>query len=596
MVAERIEKLRYIMESEGIDGYIIVTSDYHNSEYVGEYFKERGYMSGFTGSAGTLVVLKNMAALWTDGRYFIQAKNQLQGSGIELMPDGMDGVPDIKSYLLDNLNTGNVVGFDGRTVSGIFAINLGKELENKNISIRGDINLVDEIWNDRPELSKEPVWELKVEYTGIESDKKLCMVREKMEEYGADSFILTSLDDIAWLLNLRGNDVAYCPVFLAYMIIFKDSVCLYADKSIFSKEIKEKLFNMGIEIRGYNEIYDNLRCISSKKILLDKGKINYGIYKSISKDKELLNKENPTTELKAVKNPVEVDNFRKAHIKDGVAVTKFMCWLKQNIGKIKITELSATEKLEEFRCKQDGYIGPSFGPIMAYGEHGAIAHYSATVHTDFQVEPDNFLLSDTGGHYYEGTTDITRTYAMGNITDDMKKMYTLVLAGNLNLGAAKFPYGVRGVNLDVLARRPLWNYGLDYNHGTGHGVGYLLNVHEGPNSIRWKIPAANVNSAVFKEGMITSNEPAIYIEGKYGVRLENLFVCIKEEKKSMGQQFMKFETLTMVPFDLDAVDKRYLSNEEIELLNQYHKRVFNVLSPFFEGEELVWLEKATRAI
>ncbi len=595
MVRKRLSELRKIMGKTGIDGYIITTSDYHGSEFVGDYFKEREYMSGFTGSAGTLVVLKDKAALWTDGRYFIQAEEQLRGSSIELMRSGEKGVCDISTFLLNNLKYGETIGFDGRCVSSVFAENLCKWAADKGINIESNINLVEEIWTDRPKLSDRPVWELGNEYTGMEVMEKLSLVRQKIKASGGEVLVLSSLDDIAWLLNLRGDDIKYNPVFLSYMIIYENKSYLYANKNIFSDKIVIKLADAGVEIRPYNDIYDSLAKIEENKIVLDKSKVNYAILKGIDSSKTIISRINPTTELKAVKTETEADNMARAHIKDGVAVTRFMYWLKSNVGKETITEISGAEKLESLRAEQDGYIGPSFEPIMAYGEHGAIVHYAPSQATNTELKAESFLLCDTGGHYYEGTTDITRTFALGELTEEQKMMYTLVLAGNLKLAAAKFPYGIRGINLDVLAREPLWKKGFDFKHGTGHGVGYLLNVHEGPNNISPYIMADKIKEGVLEAGMITSDEPGIYIKGKYGIRLENLLLC-KEEKITEYGRFMGFETITVVPFDLDAVDISFMTDEEIFLLNSYHRKVYKKISPYLSGEELLWLQKATREV
>ncbi len=548
------------MKREGVNAYIIPTADFHGSEYVGEYFKTREYMSGFTGSAGTMLVLQNEALLWTDGRYFIQAEEELKDTGIRLMKMGQNNVPDIIDFLFNKLNEGDTIGFDGRTISCNFISNLEEKIKSKNISFLYNIDLVNEIWIDRTKISKEKVWELHDKYSGVTREEKIKDVREKMKEYRADSHILTSLDDIAWMLNLRGNDIKCNPVFLSYLIISKTDIYLYANDSIFSSEIKEKLEFAGVEIKEYNSIYKDLSSLTGS-VLLDKSKANYMILKSISPKAAIINKVNPTTIMKAVKNEVEIENMRKAHIKDGIAVTKFMYWLKSNIGKEDISEISAAKKLESYRMEQEGYLGASFEPIMAYGFHGAITHYSATEESNLVLDTKGFLLSDTGGQYYEGTTDITRTYVLGELTDEQKKAFTLVLKGNLNLAAAKFLYGVRGINLDYLARGPLWENGMDYNHGTGHGIGYLLNVHEGPNGFRWKALSEKIDSAIFEAGMITSNEPGFYKEGEHGIRHENLILCKKDEATEYGQ-FMSFENLTLVPFDLDAVDISFMTDRE----------------------------------
>ena len=591
MIKERIARLRELMKEAGVSAYLIETEDFHGSEYVGEYFKEREYMSGFTGSAGTLIVTMDRAALWTDGRYFLQAEEQLRDSGIELMKMGTEGTPDTKEFLLEQVKDRQTIGFDGRTISALYALDLKKEAEKRGIGLNPSLDLPGKIWTDRPKLKSKKVWELSADYVGMDRKEKLSRVREQMKEEKADVYVLSSIDDIAWLLNLRGDDVECNPVFLSYMVIFDEKAYLYADKDIFSDDIKMALAGVGVEIRGYNDIYGNLKALTADNILLDETKVNFAIINSIDKSKKIINKINPTTLLKSVKTLKEVENMRKAHIKDGVAVTKFMYWIKKHVRTEEITEISGADKLEEYRRQQENYLGPSFEPIFAYGEHGAIVHYSATEETNAKIKAEGFLLADTGGQYLEGTTDITRTFVLGKLTDEQKKIYTLVLAGNLELGAAKFKENVKGCVLDMLARQPLWEHGLDFNHGTGHGVGYLLNVHEGPQRIAY----GAYNSEGFKEGMITSNEPGMYLSGQYGVRLENLMVCVKKEKNEYGQ-FLGFDTLTMVPWDLEAVDRTYLNERQIRLLNEYHKQVFDTLSPYMEEDELMWLKEATRAI
>lgn len=594
-VVGRLSALRAIMKEKNINAYIICTDDFHGSEYVGSYFKARAFMSGFTGSAGTLVVLENEAGLWTDGRYFLQAGTQLEGSTITLMKIGEEGVPTIAEYLADRLSDGSSIGFDGRTVTDTFMNRITEKIKGRGMVYVCGEDLVDRVWTDRPALSKEPVWELDVKYAGMSRSGKLVKLRETMKKEKADILVLTALDDIAWLLNLRGNDVAYNPVFLSYMMIKAESAVLYLDESILSADIKAKLAADGVELGKYNDIYSDLKKVSPDAVVMvDSATANYLIVHSLPNPKNVKAGQSPVVLPKAIKTQAEMENERKAHIKDGMAVTHFMYWLKQNVGKLDITEMSAAVKLDEFRKKQEGYLGGSFDPIMGYGPHGAIVHYSATEETDAELEPSGFLLADTGGHYYEGSTDITRTIALGALTDEEKKVFTLVLKGHLNLAAAKFLYGARGENLDYIAREPLWRNGMDYNHGTGHGVGYLLNVHERPNGIRTKLVPGNT-TAVFEEGMITSDEPGMYIEGKFGIRHENLILCVRREKTKYGQ-FMGFEPLTMVPFDLDAVDTSYMTDEEKERLNAYHAKVFETISSDFEGEELLWLEHATRAV
>lgn len=594
-IKERLNALRELMYKKNIQAYIVVTDDFHSSEYVGGYFKVREYLSGFTGSAGTLVVLKDRAALWTDGRYFIQAEEQLKGSSIELMKSGQPNVPEITEYLYNSLNEDDTIGFDGRTVSNAFACKLIEALRDKSITLSYQVDLAGEIWTDRPSLSREPVWELDVKYTGLSRKEKLDSIREKMAETGSDILLLTALDEIAWLLNLRGNDVACTPVFLAYMIIEKSSATLCVNKEILNDEIIHQLENDGISLADYNDFYSLISETDNDKIVqLDGSTANYCVIKSIPESTKIIDSQSPVVMMKAIKAPAEMNNIRAAHIKDGVAVTRFIYWLKHNADKENITELSAAEKLEEFRAENDTYLGPSFEPIIAYGAHGAIVHYEATEETNVRMEPKGLCLTDTGGHYLEGTTDITRTIALGKLTQEEKTAFTLVLKGHLNLAAAKFKYGICGENLDYLARYPLWEHGLDYNHSTGHGVGYLLSVHEGPQRIYWNV-YTNPKHYILEEGMVISNEPGYYLENHFGIRHENLVLVRKGKKNSYGQ-FMYLESLTMVPFDRDAIDTALLNSAELEWLNAYHKKVFDTISPYLNGDELEWLKKVTEEI
>ena len=593
-VRERIAALREKMQDRKIDAYLVPTDDFHASEYVGEYFKCRKYITGFTGSAGTAVILQDMAGLWTDGRYFIQAAAQLEGTGVELFKMGEPGVPTVHEFLEEKLGDGMCLGFDGRTVNAKEAVELEKILGKKGAFLSVDYDLIGEVWEDRPALSCEPVMELDVKWAGESRADKCARIRKAMEEKGADVFVLTSLDDIAWLLNIRGGDVHCCPVVLSYLVMTKTEIRLFANEKAFSAEIQAALLKDGVTLLPYDDIYEYVKTFAKEMtVLLCKKKVNSRLVSNIPEGVTVLDEENLTLLPKAVKNPVEVENERIAHIKDGVALTKFIYWLKRNVGKIPVTELSAEEKLYSFRMQQENFIDNSFDPIISYGAHAAINHYSATPETDIAIEPGNFVLADTGGHYYEGTTDTTRTIVMGTVNDEQKKYFTAVLRGMLNLGNAKFRYGCTGVNLDYLARGPLWELGKDFNHGTGHGVGYLLNVHEGPNSFRWKVIPGN--NAVLEEGMITSDEPGYYVENEYGIRHENMIVCKKAEKTEFGQ-YMCFEFLTMVPFDLDAVVPEQMTARERELLNAYHAQVYEKISPYLNEEEKEWLKDATRAI
>lgn len=595
-VKERLTALRKRMAEKRIDAYLIPTDDFHNSEYVGDYFKCRAYVSGFSGSAGTLLVTTDKAFLWTDGRYFLQAEEQLQGTGIELMKIGEPGVLPLMPFLFRTLQSGQTLGFDGRTLGARFADILAQNFQRRQVQIHWDLDLVGEIWSNRPALAAQPIWRLLDKYTGQSAKEKCNWLREEMRQKKTDIFLLSSLDDIAWLLNLRGNDVDCNPVFLAFLTITQEEIRLYVQGKEVTEEIMTYLEKLGVTLRPYDAVYEDLAQIPQGQCLwLDNSRVNYAIFKSIAQGVRIFNRPNPTILKKAVKNQIEQENERLAHIKDGVAVTKFMYWLKKNVGKKSITECSAARHLEQLRKAQEDYIEPSFTPIMAYGSHGAIVHYSATPETDVPLEPHGFLLSDTGGQYLQGTTDITRTFALGELTEQEKFHYTLILRSNLRLGAAKFLEGCRGVNLDILARQPLWELGLDFNHGTGHGVGYLLNVHEAPNAIRWKLSQDRNADPIYQPGMITSNEPGLYLTGKYGIRLENMILCCKGKKTEFGQ-FLEFETITMVPFDLDAVEPSLLDEKERRLLNEYHHKIRETLQPYLDKEEKVWLKQVTREI
>ena len=585
--------LRERMQKESVNAYLIMTDDFHGSEYVGDYFKSREYISGFTGSAGTLLVRKDCAGLWTDGRYFLQAETQLAGSGITLFRSGQPGVPDLEDYLVEQLADGQTLGFDGRCVMAGYARKLRERLEQKGVRIRNDLDLVGDVWPDRPALSKEPVWQLAERYAGIGVKDKLAEVRQILHKKKADWFLLASLEDICWLLNVRGNDVACTPVVLSYLMMSRDQVFWYVQREAVPEPVQADLQEAGVVLREYGQIYEDAsRLPGGVRLLCDENHVNDALISRIAPDVVVVDGENPTLLLKAVKNPVEIANEKAAHIKDGIAVTRFIYWLKTRVGREEITEISAASRLEMFRREQEDYLEPSFYPILAYGPHGAIVHYSADETSDVLLEPEGFLLADTGGHYMEGTTDITRTIALGPLTEEQKEMYTTVLKAHIRLADAVFLQGAAGVSLDVLARTPLWERGLDYNHGTGHGVGYLLSVHEGPNSFRFRPSAVRGGDHVMKEGMITSDEPGIYLEGKFGVRLENLLVCAARQTNSYGT-FLGFESLTMVPFDRDAILWDMLSEKELRWLAAYHQKVYESLAPHLSEEERQWLRETT---
>ena len=590
-ITERIVKLKELMKERGIDYYIIPSADYHQSEYVGDYFKGREWISGFTGSAGTVVVTQNEVGLWTDGRYFIQAEKQLQGSGITLFKMGEEGVPTFIQYIVNNIQSGETLGFDGKVLATNTVLDFEAKLKDKKVNFNFEFDLVGEIWRDRPSLPASQVFVLEEKFTGESVEKKLTRVRNILEEENCDVNIITSLDDIAWIFNIRGNDVKNNPVNLAYAAITVDKAVLYIGEEKLNSEVEKYLYKNGVEVRDYFEIYEDMERVSNSNIIMmDLNKVNYTIFKKLNPEIKVINRSNPSTIMKACKNKVELENLRNSHVKDGVAVTKFMYWLKNSIGKEEITEMSATQKLESFRKEQELYIEPSFDTIAAYESNAAMMHYKSTPETDRRLEAKNLFLVDSGGQYFDGTTDITRTFVLGECSEELKKHFTLVLKGMINLSKVKFLYGVTGTNLDILARQALWNIGIDYKCGTGHGVGFLLNVHEGPQGIR-----VQYNSQVLEEGMNVTNEPGVYIAGSHGIRLENELIVQKAEKTEFGQ-FMKFETMTYAPLDLDGVIKELLSKEEIEYLNNYHQMVYEKVSPYLTLEEKEWLKEYTRAI
>lgn len=596
MIKNRIEDLRKIMDENNIYAYIIPSSDFHQSEYVGDYFKSREYISGFTGSAGTIVITKNEAGLWTDGRYFSQAEDELKGSGIELFKCGMPGVLEIDEFLEKVMPQNSTLAFDGRVISVSEGEKLSQKLNAKNIKIKYDNDLINIIWNERPSISNEKAFLLDIKYTGEDFKSKLNKVREAMKEKEATVHIISALDDIAWLFNIRGRDVKYNPVLISYAIVTLEDVYLFVDEEKLDDDIKLELSKCNTIIKPYLDIYEFVKQIDNKEVvLLDKAKTNFAIYNNIPSDVEKINSFNPCMLFKCIKNEVELDNIRKSHIKDGVAMTKFMYWLKTNIGKIYMDEVSVDEQLLKFRQEQDGFIEPSFNTIAGYKDHGAIIHYSATKESAYELKGEGLLLVDSGGQYYDGTTDITRVYVLGEVEDIQKTHFTAVVRGMINLSMAKFMHGCRGYNLDILARGPIWELGLDYRTGTGHGIGFVLNVHEAPNGFRWKIVPERNDSCILEAGMVTTNEPGIYIDGSHGIRIENELITIKGEETEYGQ-LMEFEAITLAPIDLDGIRPELMTKKEIEYLNNYHKKVYDKISPFLNENEREWLKEYTRAI
>ena len=593
-VSERIAKLRALMAEKGIDAYVVPTADFHQSEYVGEHFKARKYITGFSGSYGTAVICQDDAGLWTDGRYFFQATNELEGSGVRLMKMFVGDTPSVTEYLADKIPEGGKVGFDGRVLS----MDEGKEYEDalspKNISIDYEEDLIDQIWEDRPPLSDKPAFFLEEKYSGESSAHKLERVRKVMKDNGATVPIIASLDDTGWLLNVRGDDIDFFPLLLSYSIVRMDGVDLYVDETKLNDRILEEFKKVNVTLHPYNDIYEDIKKLdASETALIDPMKMNYALYKNIPC--KIAEAANPTILMKAMKNDVELENIKEAHIKDGIAITKFMYWIKTRYDKEDITELSSADKLTSLRAAQEGYIRDSFEPLCAFADHAAMMHYSPSKETDVVLKEGAMFLNDTGGGYYEGSTDITRTFILGSIDQDMKKYFTAVVRAMMNLSRANFLYGCHGYNLDVLVRQPIWDLNIDFQCGSGHGVGYLGNVHEPPTGFRWYVVPSKNEHHQLEEGMVITDEPGIYEDGKFGIRIENEFIVRKGELNKYGQ-FMHFETITFAPIDLDGIDPEEMTKSEREWLNNYHKDVYEKIGPHLTDEEREWLKEYTRAI
>ena len=591
-VPERLAALRKKMQENNVTFYIVPTDDFHQDEYVGDHFKARVYITGFTGSAGTALITETEAFLWTDGRYFIQAAKELEDSTVELMKMSEPGVPTISQFLKEHVKPGQILGFDGRTLSMDEGTGYRDAAEKAGGAVRYDLDLIDEIWEDRPPMSDKPAWLLPVEYAGKTAEDKIRDIREKMAEAGADVHVETTPDDICWTLNIRGDDIDYFPLMLSYALITADAYHLYVDDKKLSPEIGQYLKDLGVTVHPYNDVYEDAKKISGA-VMVDPNKVNYALYHNIPADCTKINVMSPEETFKTVKNPVEVSNIRKAEIKDSVAHIRFMKWLKENVGKIRITEISASDKLDEFRAEMGNFIKPSFEPISSYAEHAAIIHYAPTPETDAELKPEGMLLTDTGAGFWEGSTDITRTYVLGPITQKMKEDFTVVAISNLSLGNAVFTKGITGVALDNLARNPFWKRRMNYNHGTGHGVGYLLNIHESPASFRSRFVEGD--TAILEEGMVITDEPGFYVEGSHGIRLENELLVVNDVANEFGQ-FMRLEPITFVPFDLDAIEPEIMTAEERTMLNDYHKKVYEITSPYLNDEEKEWLRKYTREV
>jgi Xaa-Pro aminopeptidase len=592
-VNERIQALRQAMINEGIDAYIIPSSDPHLSEYVAAHWKSREWISGFTGSAGIVVITKDHAGLWTDSRYFIQAEEQLRGSEMVLHKLKVPHTPEYLSWVNENLAEGSTIGYDGWLFSVGQVRNMAKAFSKKKFVLNQDHDLIAKVWSDRPSLPKDYIFEHALKYAGTSREAKLAAVRSKMKEQNADGYFVTVLDEIAWLLNMRGEDVDCNPVFIGYVLVEKDKTVLFINPVKIPEGLKGTLDKAGVVVKPYNEVDSYLRSFSKEHtIMVDKSSCNVYLYNCINEENRL-DIENLISPAKAIKNQVEAENIRLVMEKDGVALVRFYRWLEHTLPQRPIPETEVAMKLKEFRKQMGDYFGESFDAIVGYKANGAIVHYHAEPDTCAKIKSEGILLIDSGGQYLNGTTDITRTVALSTPTEQQQKDYTLVLKGNLAISMAKFPKGTYGAQFDAMARQHLWRHARNYGHGTGHGVGAFLNVHEGPHSFS---PAVSPRTTMPIEiGTITSNEPGLYREGKYGIRIENLVMCVPAFETEFGE-FYQFETLTLFPIDTTLIDTSWLSQEETDWLNQYHKEVLERLSPMLLPEEAEWLEHKCRPI
>lgn len=589
-IKERIHALRMTFRPNNIKAFIIPSTDPHLSEYVAPYWMSREWISGFTGSAGTAVILMDKAGLWTDSRYFLQAEKELEGSGITLYKEMLPETPSITKFLCQNLKPGESVSIDGK----MFSVQQVEQMKEDLAPYQLQVNLFGDplknIWKDRPSMPDAPAFIYDVKYAGKSCGEKVAAIRTELKKKGIFALFLSSLDEIAWTLNLRGSDVHCNPVIVSYLLVTQDEVVYFISPEKITQEVNEYLQEQQVSLRKYDEAESFLNSFAGENILIDPKKTNYAIYSAINPACKVVRGESPVTLLKAIRNEQEIAGIHHAMQRDGVALVKFLKWLEASVLSGKETELSVDRKLHEFRAAQPLYMGESFDTIAGYKEHGAIVHYSATEESDVTLQSKGFLLLDSGAQYLDGTTDITRTIALGELTEEEKTDYTLILKGHIALAMAKFPAGTRGAQLDVLARMPIWSHGMNFLHGTGHGVGHFLSVHEGPQSIRM-----NENSIVLQPGMVTSNEPGVYKAGSHGIRTENLTLVCKDKEGMFGEYF-KFETITLCPICKKGIIKEMLTAEEVKWFNDYHQTVYKKLSPSLNEEEKKWLLEATKAI
>lgn len=589
-INSRIQALRTLFSREGIQAFIIPSTDPHLSEYVAPHWKSREWISGFTGSAGTVVVTTGKAGLWTDSRYFLQAAQQLEGTEIELYKEMLPETPSISTFLCTQLSPGDAVGIDGKMFSAEEVERMQAELQKCRIEIKNIPDPMRELWADRPPMPEAPAFIHETKYSGKSSVEKISIIREELKKCNARALFISALDEIAWTLNLRGNDVHCNPVIVSYLLIEEQDIHYFIQPQKITLEVAEYLKSTGISLHPYEEVETYLKQIRVESLLINPAKTNYAVYSAVNPDCKIIHGVSPVTLLKAIRNEQEIAGIHAAMQRDGVALVKFLKWLEEAVPAGKETEISVDKKLHSFRAEQDLYMGESFDTIAGYKEHGAIVHYEATPETDVPLKPEGFLLLDSGAQYLDGTTDITRTIALGELTEEEKTDYTLILKGHIALAMAKFPAGTRGAQLDVLARMPIWQRGMNFLHGTGHGVGHFLNVHEGPQSIRM-----NENPVTLQLGMLTSNEPGVYKAGSHGVRTENLVLVVPAGEGMFGN-YLQFETVTLCPICKKGIIKELLTNEEIEWLNGYHQTVYEKLSTSLNKEEQAWLKEATSSL
>jgi Xaa-Pro aminopeptidase len=591
---KKLVQLRASMKEQNINAYVIPNTDPHLNEYIPDYWRIIAWLTGFTGSAATVVITDTFAGLWTDSRYFVQAEKQLAGSGYILMKPVQPYKKDYDEWLAENIKKGDRIALDGKIFSIGRLRKIKKLVEGKGISIDIESDLISDLWTDRPAVSGSQVFEHPVVFCGKEREVKISEVRKEMRQMNVDYHLLTSTDDVMWLLNIRGNDIKYCPALTSFALVDDRQILLFADENKIPLKLAREFDKLDIVMLPYEETAGMLSALpADEAILITPSTTSASLYYAIPEGMKIIEEISIPTRFKAIKNKVEIENIANVMVKDGVALAKFFYWIEQNFGSLPMSELSLAEKLNQSRLEQENYLGPSFSPIVALNEHGALPHYSATSETDSVIGPAGILLIDSGGQYLDGTTDITRTIAIGRPTARQKRDFTMVLKGMINLAEAKFPAGTKGYQLDILARRALWNEGLNYGHGTGHGVGFCLNVHEGPQSIS---PVAGADSkTTIESGMLISDEPAIYREGEYGIRIENLILCYEDEETEFGR-FLKFDTVSLCYIDKSMIDKSLLDQEEIDWLNSYHSEVYEKLNSFLSSEERKWLQDKTNPL